>query len=106
MKAIFFACASAFSLTVMAAGSPASSSGAQADASVFKTVDKCTAAGCVITCKNNQGAWERIDQAAESITTINYPNGNVRFLLDDGGRGKRTLVYGPNNLACTITGHQ
>ena len=107
MKATVFAFASAVSLSVMAAGSPVSSVGAQADAAnVFKTVDKCTAAGCVITCKNNQGAWERIDQAAESITTINYPNGNVRFLLDDGGRGKRTLVYGPNNLACTITGHQ
>jgi len=73
---------------------------------VFKTVDKCTSSGCVITCKNNLGAWERVDQAAESITTVNYPSGNVRFLLDDGGKGKRTLVYGPNHLACAITGHQ
>lgn len=73
---------------------------------MFKTVDKCTSSGCVITCKNNLGAWERVDQAAESITTVNYPSGNVRFLLDDGGKGKRTLVYGPNHLACAITGHQ
>ncbi|GGC91498.1 hypothetical protein [Undibacterium terreum] len=86
---------------------PAAPASGQAEApNVFKNIDRCTSAGCVITCKNNLGAWERIDQAAESVTTINYPNGNVRFLLDDGVKGKRTLVYGPNNLACTITGHQ
>ncbi len=102
MKAIVFAIVSAFSASALAA--PAS---AQTEApNVFKTVDKCTASGCVITCKNNLGAWERVDQAVESVTTINYPNGNVRFLLDDGTKGKRTLVYGPNNLACSITGHQ
>ncbi|WP_394781498.1 hypothetical protein [Undibacterium sp.] len=102
-------------LAVSAATSPATSSVAtpaapaamqQAEANVFRTVDKCTPAGCVITCKNIHGAWERIDQAAMSITTVNYPSGNVRFLLDDGNKGKRTLVYGPSNLACTITGHE
>lgn len=63
---------------------------------------ECRAGSCSIVCKTEQGNWQQLERASNSVETVNHENGNVEFLIDDGATGKRTLLVGPRNLLCRV----
>lgn len=69
------------------------------------TTYDCLHSGCELQCKSN-GTWQVIDKGIQTVHAVIFASGITEYKLDKGYNGKRTLTFGQNELACTISGYR